>query len=156
MSDLYRARLALTYMPDTMDEITLIRPHDLLTGTPSREWELQTANHSLLGRAWGEDRALGSARLTWSAEVCVRARTVGRLTARLRALELDLNTHRQGSVMLWEGWHDGRPMIETSWRCLVAAATVRGLTMEEAPPMPGAWGALALSLTLTNPSTDHA
>lgn len=154
MSDFIQARFAASYTNTDAEggrTCQLVRPHWLLTGSPERNWEHQTAQFNLIGREYGEDEPTGNARLALTFETTRRAPSVAQLEREMRRQELALNLHRRGTLTLQEAWHGGAPMLTTRWQCLINACTPRRLTSEDAPPLPGAWGAVAYELILTNP-----
>ena len=101
--------------------------------------------------AYGLDVPTGNARLVLSWEVLTRLSTVAALERYLRRLEIELNTNRAGTLEVAEAYHAGAPTMLTRWDAVVNTCTVRRCTSEEAPAEPGAWGAVVLSFTLTNP-----
>lgn len=129
----------------------LISPGQYLTGEPTREWETVTSTHNLVGSPYGLDVPAGNARLVMSWEGLVRFVTVAALERYLRRLEIELNTQRAGKLEMAEAYHAGAPTLLTRWDAVVNSCTVRRCTSEEAPAEPGAWGAVVLSFTLTNP-----
>lgn len=155
MADFLQARFAAVFSYADAEGVerahVLTLPRWLLTAAPERSWEHQTAQFNLIAREFGEDVPTGNARLTLAFESTRRAPSVAQLERDLRCLELALNLHRQGSLTLREAWHGGAPLLSTRWRCTVNACTPRRLTAEDAPPLPGAWGAVAYELILTNP-----
>lgn len=154
MADFYSSRFRAVYCyaeGTTQPTYTLAEYEDYLTGEPTREWSAETASHSLVGAVWGLDEPAGNARLLLGWEVLVCRPTVAELEKHLRQLEIALNTHRSGTLDMEEAWHGGVPTMLTHWRALISAATVRMLPLEAAPGLPGAWGALRVELTLTNP-----
>lgn len=155
MATFHLARFSAAYTPDdTEEEIDLVRPQDLLTAPPERTWEHTSAQFDLIGRAYGLDLPTGNARLTLRFEVARRAPGVALLERRLRLLELAANLHRRGLLTLCEAWHENAPLLITRWQCTVAACTVRRLTSDDAPSVPGAWGAASIELILTNPENN--
>ena len=154
MSDFYSSRFRAVYYYDegtTQPAWSLAEYGDYLTGEPTREWSAETASHSLVGAVWGLDVPAGNARLLVGWEVLVLRPTVAELEKHLRQLEIALNTHRSGTLDMEEAWHEGVPTMLTHWQALINSATVRLLPLESAPGLPGAWGALRVELTLTNP-----
>lgn len=153
MSDFYTARFRAQYTPD-LDEAQpweLVTPGQYLTGMPSREWSTETSTHNLVGSPYGLDVPAGNARLVVEWESLFNFSTVGELERYLRRLEIELNIHRAGKLDMAEAYHAGAPTLLTRWDAVVNTCTVRLLTSEEAPAEPGAWGAVVLSFTLTNP-----
>ncbi len=153
MSDFYESRFWAEYQtpgPGGLAEV-LTRPADYLPAEPTREWSVETASHNLVGSAWGKDEPVGNARLLLGWEVLVCRPTVAELEKHLRRVEIALNTDRSGRLLLEEAWQDGLPTLSTTWQAVVNTATVRLLTLDEAPPLPGAWGALRVEFILTNP-----
>lgn len=152
MSDFYVARLDARFLYDDADGQThdcqLVRPHWLLLSPPERRWEHQTAQHNLIVRDYGEDVPTGNARLNLSLSPTLRAPARASLELRLRQLELALNLHRAGSLVLREAWEGDAPLLSTRWLCTVTRCDVRPLPAEEAPPLPGAWGAAEIELVL--------
>lgn len=152
MSDLYVARFDARYLYNDADEqphvCQLVRPHWLLLRPPERRWEHQTAQHNLIARDYGQDVPIGNARLNLSLSPTLRAPTRAGLELRLRQLELSVNLHRTGTLYLREAWQGDAPLLSTQWRCTVARCDVRPLPAEEAPPLPGAWGAAEIELIL--------
>ena len=154
MSDFYHSRFRAVYYYDegtTQPAWSLAEYGDYLTGEPTREWSAETASHQLVGSTWGLDEPAGNARLLLGWEVLVCRPTVAELEKHLRQMEIALNTHRSGTLDMEEAWHAGAPTMLTHWRAVISAATVRLLPLEAAPGLPGAWGALRVELTLTNP-----
>lgn len=153
MSVFYKARFCANYAP-ALDEAqlwSLVTPGQYLTGVPSREWSTETSTHNLVGSPYGLDVPVGNARLVLDWEVLVQRSTVAKLERYLRRLEIALNTQRAGKLDMAEAYHAGAPTLLTRWDAVVNSCTVRRLTAEEAPAEPGAWGAVVLSFTLTNP-----
>lgn len=156
MPDFIQARFAACYhgLPDARGAACccqLVRPRWLLSAVPERSWEHQTAQFNLIGRDYGEDAPLGNARLCLAFEALRRAPGVAQLERDLRCHELDMNLRRRGSLTLQEAWQGGAPLMTTRWLCTVSACTVRRLSSDDAPPLPGAWGAVAYELILTCP-----
>ena len=153
MSTFFLSRFNARYIPEgTPDNSRILtRPEQYLTGEPSREWTTETNSHNLVGSPYGLDVPIGNARLVMSWECLEKFSTVGELERYLRRLEIDLNMNRAGRLELAEAYHAGRPTLLTRWDAVVNTCTVRRLTSEEAPAEPGAWGAVVLSFTLTNP-----
>ena len=153
MSDFYTARFRAHYAPavDEAQPWALVMPGQYLTGMPSREWSTETNTHNLVGSPYGLDVPAGNARLVIDWEVLVQRSTVAKLERYLRRLEIALNTARAGKLDMAEAYHAGAPTLLTRWDAVVNACAVRCLTAEEAPAEPGAWGAVVLSFTLTNP-----
>ena len=153
MSYFYTARFHALYTPqgeDTNPRV-LTAPGQYLTGEPAREWSAETITHNIVGAAYGLDVPTGNARLVLSWEVLTRLSTVAALERYLRRLEIELNTNRAGTLEVAEAYHAGAPTMLTRWDAVVNTCTVRRCTAEEAPAEPGAWGAVVLSFTLTNP-----
>lgn len=155
MSDFYKARLAATYTAEGRDEVMLIRHNHLLAEPPTLEWSLQTASYEYIAHTWAGDLPTGNARLTLAAQPLVRANTRASLERKLRHLELQLNLHRTGTLLLEEAYSNGAPTLHTYWTAVIETANASPLPLEEAPPIPGAWGKLDLSIILTNPSEDN-
>lgn len=153
MADFYSARISIHYTPKAEGATgwTLTTPGQYLTGEPAREWNTETSTHNLVGSPYGLDVPAGNARLVFDWEVLVQRSTVAKLERYLRRLEIALNTQRAGKLDMAEAYHAGVPTLLTRWDAVVNACTVRRLTSEEAPAEPGAWGAVVLSFTLTNP-----
>lgn len=153
MSDFYLARFRACYTSAGEDSQhwMLAMPGQLLTGEPAREWNTETSAHNLVGSPYGLDVPAGNARLVFDWEALVQRSTVAKLERYLRRLEIALNTQRAGTLDMAEAYHAGAPTLLTRWQAVVNSCTVRRLTAEEAPAEPGAWGAAALSFTLTNP-----
>ena len=153
MSDFYMARLDARYCytdaEDNSQDCQLVRPHWLLLSPPERRWEHQTAQHNLIARDYGQDVPTGNARLNLTLTPTLRAPTTAQLERRLRLLELTLNLHRSGTLQLREAWEGDAPLLTTRWRCVVSRCDVRPLPAEEAPPLPGAWGAAEMELILS-------
>ena len=153
MSDLYKARFGAHYTPavDEAQPWQLTTPGQYLTGEPAREWNAETSTHNLVGSPYGLDVPAGNARLVFDWEVLVKRSSVAKLERYLRRLEIALNTQRAGKLEMSEAYHAGAPTLLTRWDAVVNSCTVRRCTSEEAPAEPGAWGAVVLSFTLTNP-----
>lgn len=154
MSDFYKARLAATYTPQGGEEVALVRLGHLLAEPAGLEWSLQTASYEYIAHEWAGDLPTGNARLTLAAVPLVRAHTRSALERKLRRLELELNLHRVGTLLLEEGFSEGAATLHTWWHAVVETANASALTLEEAPPIPGAWGKLELSIILTHPSEE--
>ena len=154
MSDFYKARLAATYTAEDGEETTLIRHGHLLAEPAALEWSLQTASYEYIAHEWAGDLPTGNARLTLAAVPLVRAHTRAALERKLRRLELELNLHRVGTLLLEEGFSEGAATLHTWWHAVVETANASPLPLEEAPPIPGAWGKLELSIILTNPGQE--
>lgn len=157
MSDFYKSRFLAEYESSSPDEdrLELTNRGSYLTGEPTREWSVETASYSLVGSAWGMDVPVGNARLLLGWEVLVCSPTVAKLEKHLRQLEIKLNTDRRGWLWIYEAYVNGSTTLITKWQAVVNTATVRLLTLDEAPPLPGAWGALRVEFTLTNPTTEY-
>ena len=152
MADFYNARVGVEYTPSGGEALSLLtRGQLMLQAEPERVWESANISADLVGADWGYESAAGNARLvlTWEALVCCP--TVAELERRLRRLELALNLNRVGSLTLCEAYADGLPTLCTRWHAVVATCTVRRLPLDDAPALPGAWGAVALSFRLTHP-----
>ena len=154
MSDFYKARLAATYTAEGRDEVMLIRHGHLLAEPAAQEWSLQTASYEYIAHEWAGDLPTGNARLALTAQPLVRAHTRASLERKLRRLELELNLHRVGTLLLEEGFSEGAATLHTWWHAVVETANATPLPLEEAPPIPGAWGKLDLSIILTHPSQE--
>lgn len=154
MSDFYKARIAATYTPLDGEEVALIRHGHLLAEPAGTEWSLQTASYEYIAHTWAGDLPTGNARLTLAAQPLVRANTRASLERKLRHLELLLNLHRTGTLLLEEAYSNGAPTLHTHWTAVIETANASPLPLEEAPPIPGAWGKLDLSIILTNPSLE--
>lgn len=152
MSDFYKARIAATYTPLDGEEVALIRHGHLLAEPAGTEWSLQTASYEYIAHTWAGDLPTGNARLTLAAQPLIRANTRAALERKLRHLELQLNLHRTGTLLLEEAYSNGAPTLHTHWTAVIETANASPLPLEEAPPIPGAWGKLELSIILTNPS----
>lgn len=153
MSAFFSSRFYAAYTPHNAEAQprVLTTPGQYITGEPAREWSAETISHSLVGAAYGLDVPAGNARLVLSWEMLVVFPTVAALERYLRRLEIELNTNRAGTLELAEAYHAGAPTLLTRWDAVVNSCTVRRCTSEEAPAEPGAWGAVVLSFTLTNP-----
>ncbi len=156
MSDFYTARAQIDYSyRDAAGELhtrELLTPgQPMLQPEPERQWESSHISADLVGADWGYEAPGGNARLVLSWEALVSCRTVAELERHLRRLELALNLNRMGTLRIGEALHDGRPTLWTEWRAVLTTCTVRRLSLEEAPALPGAWGAVALSFRLTHP-----
>ena len=153
MSKFYTARFHALYTPTAADTNprVLVTPGQYLTGEPGREWSEETSSHNLVGSPYGLDVPAGNARLVMSWESLMKFPTVAALERYLRRLEIELNMNRAGKMELAEAYHAGAPTLQTRWDAVVNTCTVRRCTSEEAPAEPGAWGAVVISFTLTNP-----
>ena len=156
MADFYTARAQIDYSyRDAEGEPharALLTPgQEMLQPEPVREWESANVSADFIGAEWGYEGAAGNARLVLSWEALVSCRTVAELERHLRRLELALNLNRMGTLRIGEALHDGRPTLWTEWRAVLTTCTGRRLSLEEAPALPGAWGAVALSFRLTHP-----
>ena len=153
MADFYNARAHIEYTPDATGEPQqLLAPGQLmLQPEPEREWESSNISADLVGADWGYEHAGGNARLvlTWEALLC--RPTVAELERHLRRLELALNLNRHGSLRIDEAFAAGLPTLCTQWHAVLTTCTVRRLPLDDAPALPSAWGAVALSFRLTNP-----
>lgn len=153
MSDFYNARTHIVYTPDATGEshLLLVPGQLLLQPEPEREWESSNISADLVGADWGYEGAAGNARLVLTWETLVSRPTVAELERHLRRLELALNLNRHGSLRIGEAFADGLPTLCTEWWAVLSTCTVRRLSLDDAPSLPGAWGAVALSFRLTNP-----
>ena len=156
MSDFYTARTIIDYSyRDASGELhtrQLLTPgQEMLQPEPVREWESANVSADFIGADWGYEGAAGNARLVLSWEALVSCRTVAELERHLRRLELALNLNRVGSLRVGEAMHGGVPTLWTEWRAVLTTCTVRRLPLDEAPAMPGAWGAVEFSFRLTHP-----
>lgn len=165
MSDFYKARLAATFTPASTTgaapnpnppqaELPLIRHNHLLAEPPTLEWSLQTASYEYIAHTWAGDLPTGNARLTLAAQPLLRANTRAALERKLRRLELALNLNREGSLLLEEAFSQGVPTLHTYWHAVIETANASPLPLDQAPPIPGAWGKLELSIILTHPSEE--
>lgn len=136
MSDFYKARLAATYTPLDGEEVALIRHGHLLAEPAGTEWSLQTASYEYIAHTWAGDLPTGNARLTLAAQPLVRANTRASLERKLRHLELQLNLHRVGTLLLEEGFSEGAATLHTWWHAVVETANATPLPLDEAPPHP--------------------
>lgn len=153
MSDYYDARAHIEYTPQGSDSAhRLLAPGQLmLQPEPEREWESSNISADLVGADWGYEAPGGNARLVLTWEALVSCPTVAELERHLRRLELALNLNRMGSLRMGEALHAGTPTLWTEWHAVLTTCTVRRLSLEEAPALPGAWGGISLSFRLTNP-----
>lgn len=156
MSDFYTARTMIDYSyRDAAGELhtrELLTPgQPMLQPEPERVWESSHISADLVGADWGYESPAGNARLVLSWEAPVSCPTVAELERHLRRLELALNLNRMGSLRIGEALHDGRPTLWTEWHAVLTTCTVRRLSLDDAPALPGAWGAVALSFRLTHP-----
>lgn len=154
MADFYQARFAATFFTDGGKEVVLTRVHDLLPAEVEEEWSAGTAAFDCIAHDWGQDVPTGNARLrrSWSVLLCERTRAA--LERRMRRVEIMLNMHRKGTLLLEEAFSQGAPTLATWWAATLETAKARPLAMESAPGMPGAWGALELAFILTHPSEE--
>ncbi len=156
MADFYTARTMIDYSyRDAAGELhtrELLTPgQPMLQPEPERQWESSHISADLVGADWGYEAPGGNARLVLSWEVLVSCRTMAELERHLRRLELALNLNRMGSLRIGEAMHDGTPTLWTEWHAVLTTSTVRRLSLDDAPALPGAWGAVALSFRLTHP-----
>ncbi|MBQ4593026.1 MAG: hypothetical protein IJA81_00175 [Akkermansia sp.] len=153
MSDYYDARAHIEYTPQGSDSAhRLLAPGQLmLQPEPEREWESSNISADLVGADWGYEAPGGNARLVLTWEALVSCPTVAELERHLRRLELALNLNRMGSLRMGEALHAGTPTLWTEWHAVLTTCTVRRLSLEEAPALPGAWGGIFLSFRLTHP-----
>lgn len=153
MSDFYKARCRVHYVASGDDEPgrQLCEYGRLLAAEPTREWNAERASYNLIASDYGLDIPTGNARLTWSMETLVVRDTVAQLERYLRRLEIELNTRRAGKLHMAEAYQDGAPTLLTTWDAVVESCTVRRLASDDAPALPGAWGAVEVSFILTNP-----
>jgi len=153
MNYFYEARISVTYREKggAGSSVLLVLPGQYMLGEPVREWSLETASHNLIGAEYGVEVPTGNARMTYEVEAVVKRSSVRELEVYLRRLEIRLNTKRAGTVEIAEAYEEGEAGLRTKWEAVVNSCTVRRLTSEEAPAEPGAWGAVVLSFTLTNP-----
>lgn len=152
MADFYTARFSATFTPAAGGEaVALARYGHLLPAPPTREWTLQTNSYECIAHTWAHDDPTGNARLNLSWAQLIRAHTTAALEARLRRLEIQLNIHRRGTLLLEEAYADSAPTLRTTWQATLTTATPSLLTLDESPGLPGAWGKLELAFTLTNP-----
>lgn len=142
MSDFYNARTHIVYTPDATGEphLLLVPGQLLLQPEPERQWESSNVSNDLIGSAWGYEGAAGNARLVLTWEALISCPTVAELERHLRRLELALNLNRMGSLRMGEALHAGTPTLWTEWHAVLTTCTVRRLSLEEAPALPGAWG----------------
>ncbi len=153
MSDFYKARFRAVYTPDGEDATAwqLAYPGQLMPEAPAREWSAETSTFNPVGSPYGLDVPAGNARLVYEWEALIHRGTRAKLERDLRRLEIALNTRRKGKLEMAEAYHAGTPTLLTRWVAVVNSCTVRPLTLEDAPPQPGAWGAVRVSFTLTWP-----
>ena len=151
MSDFYIARVDVRYYPEGGEVWELVNPGQYMLGEPVREWSVETASYNLIGAAYGVEVPTGNARLTYEVEVVVVRSSVRALELYLRRLEIELNTKRTGKVEIAEAYEGDAAGLRTQWNAVVNSCTVRRLTAEEAPAEAGAWGAVVVSFTLTEP-----
>lgn len=151
MSDFLQARFAASYTPEGRQEVQLTRYGQLLPGEPEEEWSAGTSSFECIGSAWGLDVPTGNARLTRSWSAVVKGESVAGLERRLRRMQLELNMHRSGVLLLAEAFAAGAPTLCTWWRAVVESCEVKRLTLEEAPAAAGAWGLVSVSFILTEP-----
>lgn len=149
----YTSRAAIEFTPsDSVEPLHLLAPRQLmLQPEPSREWESSNISSNLVGAAWGYESAAGNARLILSWAALLNRPSVAELERNLRRLELTLNLNRMGSLRIGEAMHKGSPTLWTEWHAVLVSCTVRRLSLDEAPALPGAWGAISLSFRLTHP-----
>ena len=156
MADFYTARTIIDYSyRDAAGELhtrELLTPgQPMLQPEPERQWEASNISADLVGADWDYEAPAGNARLVLSWEALVSCPTVAELERYLRRLELALNLNRMGSLRIGEAFADGLPTLCTQWQALLTTCTVRRLSLDDAPALPGAWGAVALSFRLTHP-----
>ena len=153
MSDFYKARFRVHYVPKEQEEpgLQLCEYGRLLAAEPTREWSAEMASYNIIGAEYGVDVSCGNARLVMGWEVLINRETVAQLERYLRRLEIELNTRRAGKLHMAEAYQDGAPTLLTTWDAVVESCTVRRLASDDAPALPGAWGAVQLSFILTNP-----
>ena len=156
MSDFYTARTLIDYSyrdptGETHTLALLTHGQLLLQPEPERQWEASNISADLVGADWGYEAPAGNARLILTWESLISRPTTADLERHLRRLELALNLNRSGSLRIGEALADGLPTLCTQWQALLTTCTVRRLSFDDAPALPGAWGALALSFRLTHP-----
>ncbi len=156
MADFYSARTMIDYSyRDAAGELhtrELLTPgQPMLQPEPERGWESSHISADLVGADWGYEAPGGNARLVLTWEALVSCPTVAELERHQRRLELALNLNRMGMLRMGEALHDGRPTLWTEWHAVLTTCTVRRLSLDDAPALPGAWGAVALSFRLTHP-----
>lgn len=143
----------MVYVPEGEEEPgwQLCEYGRLLTEEPTREWSAETASYNIIGADYGLDVPTGNARMTWRMGTLVVRDTVAQLERYLRRLEIGLNTRRAGKLHMAEAYQDGVPTLLTTWNAVVESCTVRRLASDDAPALPGAWGAVEASFILSNP-----
>lgn len=153
MNYFYEARVSVKYREGGAEgeSVDLVKRGQYLLGEPVREWSMETVSHNLIGAEYGVEVPVGNARLMYEVEAVVKRSSVRELEIYMRRLEIRMNTKRAGTVEIAEAYEAGEAGLRTRWEAVVNSCTVRRLTSEEAPAEPGAWGAVVLSFTLTNP-----
>ena len=130
MSDFYKARLAATYTPQGGVEVALVRHGHLLAEPAKQEWSLQTASYEYIAHTWAGDLPTGNARLTLAAQPLIRANTRASLERKLRHLELQLNLHRTGTLLLEEAYSNGAPTLHTHWTAVIETANATRIKIQ--------------------------
>lgn len=151
MSDFIKARFSATFTPTGGEEVILTRHGQLMPGAVEEEWSGTSAAYDCIAHPWGLDIPTGNARMTRTWSALIKASTRAELERRLRRLEIGLNMRRHGVLLLEEAYSQGSATLHTWWRATLDHAEARPLSLDEAPPIPGAWGVLEVSYILSAP-----
>lgn len=94
---------------------------------PRYEWELPTDTRDYCLSEWGEDVPTGNARLKLTLSVLYAGDTMAQALQTMRDKELTLARYRQGTVVIEEGFNNGKPTVITTWHATVVALTPQPL-----------------------------
>ncbi len=153
MSGLNKSAVALTFTPESAEELSVCRYDDPLLEEPEFSWELQTQTCDPIGSPWAKDRPIGNARRSVVISVLVNRKNISTLVRYMRHVEMVANMNRAGSMLWQEGFHNSRATYETKWEALVMSCHARYASPEEIPTEAGGvWAVIAWEIQLTNPT----
>lgn len=166
MADFLTARFTATYRFESADgtsrEQRLVRYGETLLGAPVElAWSLPYEENRLVGSPWSDPQPTGNASKTLGVNLLIAGASVAEAEARAKRLEMTLALNRTGELTLREAYHDGAPLLVTSWRALVSSVAAALCTAEEAPALvaeidgrpAAAWARLDVEFLLTYPRT---
>ena len=122
----YATRISIRYQPDGGAAQALLQyGQDYLLEEPTTEWDLPNEQREYIGSRWAEAVPTGNAIYRLSYTVLREFPTVAQMEAGMRARELELTAGRQGTLTLYEGYHEGVPLMVTRWRATLMELQTR-------------------------------
>ncbi|MFI3243074.1 MAG: hypothetical protein R3Y56_02330 [Akkermansia sp.] len=148
------ASIAIDYLPSGSSEpIALLRRGDILTSPPTRPWEADTTESSLVGGRYKYVTAAGNAVWVHSYGTARAFATRAEAEAWAHNITCELNLARSGNVYYNDAWDGTDYLIKEQWDCtLTATANGSDPELSFGPDSQGheAWASLELELRLTN------